>query len=252
MEFSGKAALVTGGASGLGEATVERLIAGGACVAIFDLNVERGTALAQRYGAQALFRQVDVADEQGAGQAIDDVVRAFGAIHICINAAGVGGVGPTLTEQGPLPLAEFRRPFEVNLFGTFNIARLAAAKMMHNEPVGASRERGVIVNTGSISGFEPPPGMVAYGSSKAAVAAMTSPMARDLARYGIRVCTIAPGIFETPMLASLPPGMHEQLVATVPFPVRGGEPAEYAQLVTAIIENAYLNAAVIRLDGGAR
>ncbi|MFO1265595.1 MAG: SDR family NAD(P)-dependent oxidoreductase [Steroidobacteraceae bacterium] len=247
MEVSRCTAIVTGGASGLGAATVARLAAAGARVAILDLAAPRSTP-----PPGALFEHADVTDEAACERALAAIESRLGPVRVLVNAAGFGAMGATATPEGPLPLADFRRLIDVNLVGTFNVSRLVAARMIRHAPLGAHGERGVIVHTASIAGLEGHAGMAAYSASKAGVVALTMPMARDLAPHGIRVCSIAPGLFETPLLANLPPGMHEQLVQTIPFPRRGGEPAEFAELVASIVANAYLNGCVIRIDGAAR
>jgi NAD(P)-dependent dehydrogenase (short-subunit alcohol dehydrogenase family) len=251
MDIGGSTAIVTGGASGLGAATVQRLAADGASVAILDVDATRGRAL-ERADGRIVFECADVTDEAATTRAIEAVAARLGPVRILVNAAGFGAMGATATPSGPLPLTDFRRLIDVNLVGSFNVARLVAARMIHNTPVGTSGERGVIIHTGSIAGIEGHAGMAAYAASKAGVIALTVPMALDLAPHGIRVCSIAPGLFETPLLANLPPGVHEQLLRTIPFPPRGGEPAEFAALVTTIIGNGYLNGCVIRIDGCAR
>jgi NAD(P)-dependent dehydrogenase (short-subunit alcohol dehydrogenase family) len=251
MDISGSTAIVTGGASGLGAATVQRLVADGASVAILDIDATRGRAL-ERADGRVVFECADVTDEAATERAIESIAARLGPIRVLVNAAGFGSMGATATPSGPLPLAEFRRLIDVNLVGSFNVARLVAARMIHNAPVGASGERGVIIHTGSIAGIEGHAGMAAYSASKAGVIALTVPMALDLAPHGIRVCSIAPGLFETPLLVNLPPGVHEQLVRTIPFPPRGGQPPEFAALVATIVANAYLNGCVIRIDGCAR
>jgi NAD(P)-dependent dehydrogenase (short-subunit alcohol dehydrogenase family) len=247
MDVSGCTAIVTGGASGLGAATVARLAADGARVAILDIAAPRATL-----PPGVLFERADVTDAAACERALATIESHLGPIRVLVNAAGFGAMGATATPDGPLPLADFRRLVDVNLVGTFNVSRLVAARMIHNAPLGAHGERGVIVHTASIAGLEGHAGMAAYSASKAGVIALTQPMARDLAPHGIRVCSIAPGLFETPLLANLPAGMHEQLVQTIPFPQRGGEPPEFADLVATIVGNAYLNGCVIRLDGAAR
>ncbi len=247
MDVSGCAAIVTGGASGLGAATVARLAADGARVAVLDVNAPRASL-----APAAMFERADVTDEAECARAIAAVEARLGPVRVLVNAAGFGSMGATATPAGPLPLAEFRRLIDVNLVGTFNVSRLTAARMIHYDPRGTHGERGVIVHTASIAGLEGHAGMAAYSASKAGVVALTMPMALDLAPHGIRVCSIAPGLFETPLLANLPPGMHEELVQSIPFPRRGGEPAEFAALVATIIATAYLNGCVIRIDGGAR
>ncbi|HTX23866.1 MAG TPA: SDR family NAD(P)-dependent oxidoreductase [Steroidobacteraceae bacterium] len=253
MDIQKSAAIVTGGASGLGEATVRRLLDAGGRVGIFDLNDERGRALAAKYPGRAVFARVDVADEASAVAGIAAVKAAFGALHICVNCAGIPGfVGRTVSKKGPFPLAEFIKVIQINLIGTFNVARLAAAEILKNEPAGPSGERGVIVNTASLAAFDGQMGQTAYAASKAGVVGLTLPMTRDLSQFGVRVCAIAPGLFETPMGAGVPPEVKTRLVETLEFPKRMGEPAEFAALVAHIVENAYLNGTVIRIDAGTR
>jgi len=253
MDIKNSVAVVTGGASGLGEGTVERLIAGGGRVGIFDLNEERGRAVAGRHPGRAIFARVDVADEASVAAGLAAVKAAFGALQICVNCAGIPGhVARTVSKKGPFPLAEFTRVIQVNLIGTFNVARLAAAEILKNEPSGASGERGVIVNTASLAAFDGQMGQTAYSASKAGVVGLTLPMTRDLSQFGVRVCAIAPGLFETPMGAGVPPEVKERLVSTLEFPKRMGSPAEFAALVAHIVENGYLNGEVIRIDAGTR
>jgi NAD(P)-dependent dehydrogenase (short-subunit alcohol dehydrogenase family) len=244
-------ALVTGGASGLGEAVVHWLLTTQAGIGVIDLDSARLTALQTSHPERIVGAALDICDEAAVERFIDSAIARFGPLRICINAAGVGSMGATATPQGPLPMAEFRRPFEINVFGTFNVARLAAARMLHNTPQ-ASGERGQIINVSSISAFQPFEGAAAYSASKAAVAALTRPMAHELARYGIRVNAIAPGIFDTPMLASLPPEVMQASVATVAFPPRCGTPEEFAAAVASLVGNPYFNGTVLRLDGAAR
>jgi 3-hydroxyacyl-CoA dehydrogenase / 3-hydroxy-2-methylbutyryl-CoA dehydrogenase len=253
MDIRNSVAVVTGGASGLGEATVERLLGAGARVGIFDLNEERGRALAAQHVGRAAFARVDVADEASAVAGFGAIKNAFGALHICVNCAGIPGfVGRTVSKKGPFPLAEFAKVIQINLIGTFNVARLAAAEMLKNAPVGASGERGVIINTASLAAFDGQMGQTAYSASKAGVVGLTLPMTRDLSQFGVRVCAIAPGLFETPMGAGVPPEVKTRLVDTLEFPKRMGEPAEFAALAAHIIENSYLNGTVIRIDAGTR
>jgi len=252
MKLAQRLALVTGGASGLGEATVRWLLAEGACVAIIDRDTTRLRAVQGLAPERLSSAAIDVSDEDGVAAFMDRAIARFGELRLCVNAAGVGGMGATATPDGPLPMAEVRRIFEVNLFGTFNVARLAAARMLHNVPEGDANERGLIVNVSSISAFQPLEGAAAYCASKAAVAALTRPMAYDLARHGVRVNSVAPGIFETPMLASLPPDVKQQLAASIPFPPRCGEPAEFAAAIATLVHNTYFNGTVLRLDGAAR
>jgi NAD(P)-dependent dehydrogenase (short-subunit alcohol dehydrogenase family) len=253
MDIRNSVAVVTGGASGLGEATVERLLGAGARVGIFDLNEERGRALAAKHAGRAAFARVDVADEASAVAGIAAVENAFGALHICVNCAGIPGfVGRTVSKKGPFPLAEFAKVVQINLIGTFNVARLAAAEMLKNDPIGPSGERGVIINTASLAAFDGQMGQTAYSASKAGVVGLTLPMTRDLSQFGVRVCAIAPGLFETPMGAGVPPEVKTRLVDTLEFPKRMGEPAEFAALAAHLIENSYLNGTVIRIDAGTR
>jgi len=242
---------IAGGASGLGEATARRLHAAGAGVLVLDRNAERGEALAAELGPRLRFAAGSVTDE-GAVQAALELARtAFGTVHVAVNCAGIAPPGRILGRAGPLPLDEFRRVVEVNLIGTFNVLRLAAAVMQGNEP-DADGARGVIINTASIAAYEGQIGQVAYAASKAGVIGMTLAAARDLAQWGIRVVTIAPGLFDTPLLAGLPEAARTSLAAQIPFPSRLGRPDEYAALVEHIIANPMLNGEVIRLDGALR
>ena len=251
MKIEGSAFIVTGGASGLGAATARRLVAAGGKVVLADLNEKTGQALAAELGAAARFVRADVGAEADAKAAVAAALQAFGGLQGLINCAGVGTPGKVLGKEGPLPLEAFERVLRINLFGTFNMLRIAADAMARQD-ANAEGERGVIINTASVAAFDGQIGQPAYAASKAGVVGMTLPAARELARYGIRVMTIAPGIFETPMMASLPPEVQESLGKTVPFPARLGRPAEYAQLVQAIVENPMLNGETIRLDGALR
>jgi NAD(P)-dependent dehydrogenase (short-subunit alcohol dehydrogenase family) len=251
MEFSGKVALVTGGASGLGRATVETLHQRGAKVVILDRAREPGEALAKALGERALFVETDVTSSDSAVNAVAKAVERFGAVHILVSCAGVGTAGRVVGKEGPQPLEKFAQVVGVNLIGTFNMLRVAAAAMQKNTP-DAGGERGVIINTASVAAFDGQIGQAAYAASKGGVVAMTLPVAREFASHGIRVCVIAPGIFETPMLAGLPEAARQSLGAQVPFPSRLGKPAEYASLAAHIVENSMLNGEVIRLDGALR
>jgi len=252
MNITDKTVLIAGGASGLGEATARRLHQEGANVVVFDLNAERGRLLAAEIGPERfLFVPGSVSDEKDAQQAIDAALDAFDALHVAVNTAGIATPGRILGKKGPLPLADFAKVITVNLIGTFNVMRLAAAAMQNNEPL-ADGERGVIINTASIAAFEGQIGQAAYAASKGGVAGLTLPAARDLAKWGIRVVTIAPGLFDTPLLAGLPETVRLDLGRQVPFPPRLGQPAEYAFLVQHIIENIMLNGEIIRLDGALR
>jgi NAD(P)-dependent dehydrogenase (short-subunit alcohol dehydrogenase family) len=249
MKLSGSVALVTGGASGLGAATVRRLALGGAKVVIVDRDEARGTALASELGQT--FAKADVTDPAQVGAAIDQAV-ALGPLRVAVSCAGVGWAARTLDKTGkPHDLDLFKTVIGINLVGTFNVLRLAASAIAKAEPLEHG-ERGVIVNTASVAAFDGQIGQIAYAASKAGVAGMTLPAARDLAPAGIRVVTIAPGIFDTPMLGALPEDKRAALAADVVFPKRLGDPAEYGALVAAIVENGYLNGETIRLDGSLR
>ena len=244
-------ALVTGAASGLGEATARRLAAAGAAVVIVDLNEERGEALADELGERVVFAKANVADPEDVSRAVD-AARALGELRIAVSCAGIGPPAKVVGKDGtPHDLGLFKKVIEVNLIGTFNVLRLAASEMVGNAP-NADGERGVIVNTASIAAFEGQIGQIAYASSKGGVVGMTLPAARDLMKNGIRVVTLAPGIFATPLLAGLPQNVQDSLAANVPFPKRLGDPAEYASMVETIVRTAYLNGEVIRLDGALR
>lgn len=251
MNIQGKTAVVTGGASGLGRATVESIIAKGGNVAIFDLNDEAGSALAAELGERAFYQRVNVADESNVRTAIEAVVAKFGAIHICVNCAGIGIAKKTLPREGEHSFDEFNRIIQVNLCGTFNVLRLAAQQMAKNDP-DEGGERGVIVNTASVAAFDGQMGQAAYSASKGGVVGMTLPIARDLSANAIRVNTIAPGLINTPLFNSLPDEAINALVSMIQSPKRLGNPSEYAQLATHIVENSYLNGETIRLDGAIR
>jgi NAD(P)-dependent dehydrogenase (short-subunit alcohol dehydrogenase family) len=251
MELSQKCILVTGGASGLGRATAVLLSTMGALVVIADRTVDAGEATAAEIGSAARFVATDVADEASVQQAITTALAQFGALHGAVNCAGIGLAERLLSRRGPHAHSSFAKTVEVNLIGTFNVLRLAAAAMAANEP-DAGGERGVIVNTASIAAFDGQVGQVAYAAAKGGIVGMTLPAARDLAMYGIRVVTIAPGVFDTPLLAALPAAARTALAQQVPFPPRLGQPAEYAALVAHIFENTMLNGEVIRLDGALR
>ncbi|MGW6403435.1 3-hydroxyacyl-CoA dehydrogenase [Streptomyces sp. NPDC055134] len=240
-------ALVTGGASGLGRATAERLVANGARVVILDLASSDGEAVAEEIGAT--FVAGDVTGEADVTASVD-AATALAPLRVTVNCAGIGGAGRTVGKEGPYDLAEFRKVVEVNLIGTFNVIRLAAQAMGGNEPLDG--DRGVIVNTASVAAYDGQIGQCAYSASKGGVVGMTLPIARDLARTSIRVMTIAPGLFETPLLGRLPQEARDSLGAQVPHPSRLGQPAEYAQLVEAIVTNPMLNGETIRLDGSIR
>jgi NAD(P)-dependent dehydrogenase (short-subunit alcohol dehydrogenase family) len=251
MQIAGSTALVTGGASGLGRATVERLVAGGGRAVILDLPRSPGAEVARALGASALFAPADVTSPDEVAGALDAAVARFGAVQILVNCAGIGTAEKTWGKRGPADLAAFTRIIQVNLIGTFNAIRLAAGHMAKNAP-DADGERGVVVNTASVAAFDGQIGQAAYSASKGGIVGMTLPVARDLAEVGIRVVTVAPGLFDTPLLATLPEPVRISLGQQVPFPSRLGRPAEYAALAAHIVENPMLNGETIRLDGAIR
>ncbi len=251
MQIKGKGAIVTGGASGLGAATVRQLHSAGARVYIADLNQEAGTNLASELGPQAVFIKTDVSSKSSMEQAVNAAVEQHGALHLLVNCAGIALAEKVLNKEQPHDLDHFTQVLQVNLIGTFNALRLSAAAMARNQPTEEG-ERGVIVNTASVAAFEGQIGQAAYAASKGGIAALTLPSARELARKGIRVVAIAPGIFDTPLLAGLPEKARASLGQQVPFPSRLGRPQEYASLVEHIVVNVMLNGEIIRLDGGLR
>jgi NAD(P)-dependent dehydrogenase (short-subunit alcohol dehydrogenase family) len=251
MDPRGKVALVTGGASGLGGATVRALVARGAKVVIADKSREQGEALAKELGAAALFADTDVTNEAQMTAAVTAAKQTFGGLHVCIGCAGIGTAGRIVGKGGLFPLDLFQLTVNVNLVGMFNMMRIAAGAMTENAPTDGG-ERGVIVTTASIAAFDGQIGQVAYSASKAGVVGMTLPVARELARFGIRVVTIAPGTFDTPMLANLPEEARVALAAGIPFPSRLGKPEEFAALAVHIVENVMLNGETIRLDAALR
>ncbi|WP_116365227.1 SDR family NAD(P)-dependent oxidoreductase [Parahaliea mediterranea] len=253
MELAGKIAIVTGGASGLGRATVEAYVAKGAKVAIFDMNEANANEVIGQLGADNVaFWNVNVADEASVQAAVAGVVEKFGAIHICNNFAGIGSACKILSKKGVHPLDDYMRVINVNLVGTFNVSRYAAEQMANNAPINGDGGRGVIINTASIAGMEGQVGQLAYSASKGGVIGMTLPMARDLASYGVRVNTIVPGLIHTPLFESLPEAAYQSLEASVCYPQRLGKPAEIAHLSVFIAENDYVNGECIRLDGAIR
>ena len=251
MQVKDCIAVVTGGASGLGEATVRNLASGGGRVAIFDIQADRGEALAKELGDNVIFANTDITSEESTQAGIKKAVDAFGGINVAVNCAGVGFAEKILSKKGPMSLDNFNKVLQINLAGTVNVIRLAVEQMVKNTP-NEEGEKGVIVNTASAAAFDGQIGQPAYSASKAGVVGMTLPIARECAAYGVRVMTIAPGIFDTPMLALLPENAREALGKMVPFPQRLGRPSEYAKLVQHIIENTMLNGEVIRLDGAIR
>ena len=244
-------AVVTGGASGLGRATAERLVAAGGRVALLDRPASAGADVAKTLGPSALFTPGDVTSSDAVDAALRTAAERFGGLNVLVNCAGIGTAMKTVGKAGPAKLEEFTRVIQVNLIGTFNCIRLAAAIMAKHTP-GPDGERGVVVNTASVAAFDGQIGQAAYSASKGGIVGMTLPVARDLAELGIRVVTIAPGIFDTPLLGTLPEPVRQSLAKQVPFPQRLGQPSEFAALACHIIENAMLNGETIRLDGAIR
>ncbi len=251
MRIDGVVAIVTGGASGLGEAVVREITGRGGKVAILDISDEAGERLVAGLGGSAAYFHADVASEDDVARAIESTIGKFGAINVAVNSAGILASSRTAGKKGPMDLALFERIIRVNLVGTFNVIRLAAAKMIANGP-DAGGERGVIINTASVAAFDGQIGQAAYAASKAGIVGLTLPVARDLADFGIRSVTIAPGIFDTPIMASVPEEVRAALGASVPFPRRMGRPDEFAAMVAHVIENSMLNGETIRLDGAIR
>ncbi|THF65842.1 SDR family NAD(P)-dependent oxidoreductase [Pseudothauera nasutitermitis] len=251
MQIQDRIFVVTGGGSGLGAASARMLVEAGGKVVLADVNVEAGERLAGELGAAALFVRTDVSDEASARAAVERAQDAFGGLHGLVNCAGVAPAEKVVGREGAHRLESFVRTIQINLVGSFNMLRLAAEAMSKAEP-DEGGERGVIISTASVAAFDGQIGQAAYAASKAGIVGLTLPVARELARYGIRVMTIAPGIMETPMLAGMPAEVQDSLGRMVPFPSRLGRPAEFAALVRHIVENAYLNGETIRLDGAIR
>lgn len=249
MQMAGQAALVTGGGSGLGAATAAMLAEAGCRVAVLDRDAARAEEVAGRIGGLAV--TCDVTDEAGAADAVATAAARHGAARILVNCAGIGTAARIVGRDGAMPLAAFERVIRVNLIGTFNLLRLAATGMSTLDPL-ADGERGVIVNTASIAAYDGQVGQAAYAASKGGIVALTLPAARELARFGVRVMTIAPGLFATPLLAELPDEVQRSLGASIPYPARLGQPAEFAALVRSCVENPFLNGETIRLDGALR
>ncbi len=250
MELKNKTALITGGASGMGAATARRLAEKGMRIAILDNNPQSGEQIAKEISG--IYLTADVSDDASVKTAIDGLIKELGDIHVCLNCAGIAPSARIVGRNGPMAMENFQKVIQINLVGTFNVMRYAAARMIQQNPVNTEGERGVIINTASIAAYEGQLGQAAYSASKGGVTAMTLPAAREFGQWGIRVMCIAPGIIATPMMASMPPEVNTSLAEAVIFPKRLGEPEEYAKLVEHIIENSYLNGSIIRLDGGMR
>jgi NAD(P)-dependent dehydrogenase (short-subunit alcohol dehydrogenase family) len=252
MQLANVRAIVTGGVSGLGFAVAQHLVAAGAKVALFDVNDDKGaTAVGQLGDGNARYFRTDVSNEAGVSANVAAARDFLGGLNVAINCAGILGAGRVLGKEGPMPLSQFQTTVMVNLVGSFNVAKAAAALMQDND-AGEDGERGVIVNTASVAAYEGQIGQAAYSASKGGVVGMTLPMARELSRFGIRVMTIAPGIFWTPMVDGMPEAVQQSLAASIPFPSRLGKPEEFADLVAYILQNRYLNGETIRLDGATR
>lgn len=252
MDIKDKVAVITGGASGLGEATARKLSGMGAKIAIFDVQEDKGQALAKELGDGVIFHKVDVTDEASVQAGIAAAMEAFGAIHICCNYAGIGNAIKTVGKDGPFPLDKFKLIIDVNLIGTFNVLRLAAAEMQKNEPYNEFGGRGCIINTASVAAYEGQIGQAAYSASKGGIVGMTLPIARDLSSIGIRCNTIVPGLIHTPLFQGAPDNVIDALAAQVLYPKRLGQPEEIAHLAVMLIENEYMNGESVRMDGGIR
>jgi NAD(P)-dependent dehydrogenase (short-subunit alcohol dehydrogenase family) len=251
MQLDQVKAVISGGASGLGFAVAKHLVAHGAKVALLDVNDEKGHAAAAELGASATYFRTDVTSEEGVASSLKDAQEKLGGLNTAVSCAGILGAGRVLGKEGPMPLKTFATTVTVNLIGSFNLAKAAADLMQHNTP-GEDGERGVIINTASIAAFEGQIGQAAYSASKGGVVGLTLPMAREFARIGVRVMTIAPGVFHTPMVDGMPEQVYQSLCAQVPYPSRLGKPEEYADTVAFILQNRYLNGETIRIDGAIR
>ncbi|MCK7593134.1 SDR family NAD(P)-dependent oxidoreductase [Pseudomarimonas salicorniae] len=251
MKLDQVKAIITGGASGLGHAVAQHLAKAGAAISLFDVNQEKGEAAARALGAKARFARVDVTDEAAVSAAVAAAAEAMGGLNVAINCAGVLGAGRVLGKEGPMALSQFETTVRINLVGSFNVAKAAAAQMQGNEP-GEDGERGVVIHTASIAAYEGQIGQAAYSASKGGVVGMTLPMAREFARIGVRVMTVAPGVFHTPMVDGMPQAVYDSLCAQVPYPSRLGRGEEFADTVAFILGNRYLNGSVIRVDGAVR
>jgi len=250
QSFKNTVAIVSGGASGLGLGVVERILAQGGKAAILDINIEQGQAMESKYPEQILFVKTDISNEMQVDNAADLAVEKFGKINLAVGCAGILGAGRMISKKGPMPVEHFQKVVDINLIGSFLLTRAAARHMQNNEAVNG--ERGVIIHTASIAAFEGQFGQVAYSATKAALVGMMLPLAREFSKMGVRCMAIAPGSFETAMIAGVPDAIREELCSTVPFPSRFGKAEEFAQLVQQINENQMLNGTVIRLDGAAR
>jgi NAD(P)-dependent dehydrogenase (short-subunit alcohol dehydrogenase family) len=251
MQLDQIKAVITGGVSGLGFAVAKHLVARGAHVALLDINDEKGAAAVAELGAKASYQRTDVTNEDGVVAALKQATQSLGGLNTAINCAGILGAGRVLGKEGPMPLKNFQTTVMVNLIGSFNVAKAAADIMQNNAP-GADNERGVIINTASIAAYEGQIGQAAYSASKGGVVGMTLPMAREFARFGVRVMTVAPGVFHTPMVDGMPPQVYDSLCAQVPYPSRLGTAEEFADTVAFILQNRYMNGSVIRVDGAIR
>ena len=251
MQLDQVRAVVTGGASGLGLAVARHFVQHGGKVALLDVNDEKGAASAAGLGGGAVYIKTDVSSEDGVKAALKDAQAKLGGLNVAVSCAGILGAGRVLGKEGPMPLSQFETTVRVNLVGSFNVAKAAADLMQHNAP-GEDGERGVIVNTASVAAYEGQIGQAAYSASKGGVVAMTLPVARELARIGVRVMTVAPGVFHTPMVDGMPQAIYDSLCAQVPFPSRLGKPEEFASTVAFIVQTRYLNGGVIRIDGAIR
>jgi NAD(P)-dependent dehydrogenase (short-subunit alcohol dehydrogenase family) len=252
MKIGGKVAVVTGGASGIGQAVARAFVGKGGRVAIFDLNEATGSAMVKELGNSAIFEKVNVTDDASVAAAVAKTMSAFGAIHVCVNCAGIGSAHKTFGKDGVFPLEAWNRVIAVNLTGTFIVTRLCAEQMAKNAPEDAFGGRGAVVNTASVAAFDGQIGQAAYSASKGGVVGMTLPIARDLSSIGVRVNTIAPGLIETPLLMGLPPDILDALGKSVLYPKRLGKAEEIAHLAVCLIENDYINGETIRCDGGIR
>lgn len=252
MNIGGKAAVVTGGASGIGQAIVRRFVEKGGKAAIFDLNADAGKAMERELGDAVIFATVNVVDEESVRPGIEKTLDAFGAIHICINCAGIGNAHKTYGRNGVFPLDAWKRVIDVNLTGSFNVLRLCAEQMAKNDPINDDGSRGIVINTASVAAYDGQIGQAAYSASKGGIVSMTLPLARDLSSIGVRVNTIVPGLIDTPLFATLDKEVYDALGKSVLYPKRLGRPEEIAHLATCIVENDYINGECIRMDGGIR